>query len=118
MDPFSLGIAIAAFVGTLVVALIALTIKKLIEWFKARKKIPVTDQDRIGVILTQRMNNHKYVEVPGVFNRKYSETQLVQAIYDRSADKIVDARAISSGEIEDEELLRLNDKGDGMIIFT
>ena len=99
MDPFSIGLAIAAFVGTVVVALVALSIKKLIEWFRARRHISIANRNVIGVAIAQRLNNKQYVEIPGVFGASNASTQVVQAIYDRDRDKVLDARAIRSGRV-------------------
>lgn len=118
MDPFTLGLAIAAFVGTVVVVLLVLSIAKLIEWFKARKRVSVANRNTIGVVITKRLNSKNYVEIPGVFNTREADTQLVQAIYDRDNDEVLDARAVRSGQTDDEALIRHNEKGDGMIIFT
>jgi hypothetical protein len=118
MDPFSIGVAIAAFVGTVVVALVALSIKKLAEWFKARRHISTANRNVIGVAIAKRLNNKQYVEIPGVFGSKPTETQVVQAIYDRDRDEVVDARAIRSGVSTDAELVGHMNRGDGMIVFT
>jgi hypothetical protein len=118
MDPISLALAIAAFVGTIVIALAVLTIAKLIEWFKARRRISQSNRHAIGVILAKRLNDKNYVEIPGVFSGNQSSTQLVQAIYDTEKDEILDARAVSSGNTTDADLIQKNERGDGMIVLT
>ncbi|MBV9447311.1 MAG: hypothetical protein JO345_15620 [Streptosporangiaceae bacterium] len=118
VDPVTLGIAIAAFIGTVVVGLVVLTLVKLFEWFKARRKISQSNRHAIGVILAQRLNDKNYVEIPGVFSGNRSSTQLVQAIYDQERDEILDARAVSSGTTSDFDLIQQTDRGDGMIVLT
>ncbi|VVJ24865.1 Uncharacterised protein [Amycolatopsis camponoti] len=118
VEPISLTLAIAAFVGPIVVALVVLTIGKIIDWFTARRRIPQTNRDVIGVVLAKRLNDKDYVEVPGVFSRNRSSTQLVQAFYDQRSGTVLDARAISSSRTSDRELIRKTAEGDGMIVFT
>jgi len=118
METISLGIAIATFVGSVVVAILALTLIKLVEWFRARRKISLTNRDVIGVVLAQRLNEKRFVEIPGVFSNNRAKTQLVQAIYDKRSGQVLDARAVSSGNTSDSDLLQKTSRGDGMIIYT
>ena len=96
MDPFTLGVTIAAFVGPIVVALVALSLRKLVDWFKARRTISPQAKNKIGVIIAERLNNRDFVEIPGVFDSAATETRLVQAVYDMDTDTVLDARAIRS----------------------
>jgi hypothetical protein len=118
MEPISLGWAIAAFVGSVVVGLVVLTLRKIVDWFTARRRIPQSNRDVIGVVLAKRLNDRNYVEVPGVFTRNRASTQIVQAIYDRGSGTVLDARAVSSPTTSDQDLIRKTDQGDGMIVFT
>lgn len=118
MDPVTIGIAIAALVGPAVVALVALSIGKIIDWFKARRQISPQHKNAIGVVIAKRMNDHNYVEIPGVFGNRTAETELVQAIYDPDSDTVLKARAMRSGHVADQTLIRGTEDGDGMMIFT
>jgi hypothetical protein len=115
MDPISA--ALIAFGITVFVQILALTIAKLVNWFTSKKRISMATRDTVGVVLAQRLNSRNYATIPGVFN-KSGKTQLVQAMFDTASQKIIDARAVTSGDVDDAKLTAGLRSGDGMLVFT
>jgi hypothetical protein len=115
MDPISA--ALIAFGITVFIQILALTIAKLVNWFTSKRRLSLATRDTVGVVLAQRLNNRNYATIPGVFN-KSAKTQLVQAMFDTASQRIVDARAITSGDVDDARLADGLRSGDGMLVFT
>lgn len=117
MDPFTIAAAIAI-IGTIVVAILVISVAKFIQWFKAREQIKAGHKNVVAFTLAQRINEKKYVEVPGVFDKSPTNTQIVQGFYDTENDTILDYRAMASSSApEDEEVQRLHSEGDGLVIY-
>lgn len=117
MDPFTIAVAITFF-GGLAVALIAITAKRIIQWFQARGRIKAENSQVIAFTLADRINNKRYVEVPGVFTNRPEKTRIVQGFYDKQRDRIIDARALASSSAPDEEIVAQHDEGDGLVVYT
>jgi hypothetical protein len=116
MDPLTL--ALVSFGITVFIQILALTLEKLVNWFRSKRRITDSNKDAIGVVLAQRLNDRDYVTVPGVFGNRSAKTQLVQAIYDTASQKIVDARAVTSTQVKDTQIADQVRAGNGMLVFT
>jgi hypothetical protein len=117
MDPFTIAAAIAFF-GTIVVAIITITIKRVFQWFQARGRIKAENSQAIAFTLADRINNKQYVEVSGVFNHRPERTRIVQGFYDMQRNRIIDARALASSSMPDEEIIAQHDQGAGLVVYT
>jgi hypothetical protein len=118
MDPFTISLAIAFF-GAIAVAVVVITVMKIWQWFRSRGRIKEANNRVIAFTLAERIKEKKYVEVPGVFDNKPTNTRIVQGFYDPDEDRIIDARAMaSSSPPEDEEIATQHDEGDGLVIYT
>ena len=117
MDPFTLALAITFF-GGIALFIIAVTVKKLREWFQAREQIKVRNSQAIAFTLAERIKNKQYVEVPGVFTGRAENTRIVQGFYDVAKDKIIDARALASPSSPEQEIIDQHDEGDGLVIYN
>jgi hypothetical protein len=117
VDPFTIAAAITFF-GGLAVALIVITIKRIVQWFQARGKIKAENTRRIAFTLAERINNKQYVEVAGVFDKNHESTRIVQGFYDPDTDEIVDARALASNSRPEQTVVDQHDEGDGLVVYT
>jgi hypothetical protein len=118
MDPFTISAAIAFF-GAVAVAVVAITIRKIYQWFQARGKIKAENSSVLAFTLADRINAKKYVEVPGVFEGRPSNTRIVQGFYDVDRDKIIEARALASATPpEDRAIITRHEEGEGLVIYT
>jgi len=117
MDPVTIAAAIAFF-GTIVVALITITVKRVFQWFQARGRIKAENSQAIAFTLADRINNKQYVEVSGVFNNRPEKTRIVQGFYDLERNTVIDARALASSSVPDEEIVAQHAQGDGLVIYT
>ncbi|MEU8660035.1 hypothetical protein [Actinoplanes philippinensis] len=117
MDPFTIAAAIAFF-GAIVVAVVAITVDKIVTWFRSRGRIKAENSSVIAFSLAERIKEKKYVEVGGVFNNRPTNTRIVQGFYDMDTETIVDARAMASSQAPDEEIVRQHDEGDGLVVYT
>ncbi|MGN9913285.1 hypothetical protein ACTMTJ_37680 [Phytohabitans sp. LJ34] len=117
MDPITISLAIAFF-GALAVAIVAISVKRIFQWFRARGKIKEENANVIAFTLAERIKGKQYVEVPGVFDNKPTNTRIVQGFYDLNTETIVDARAMaSSSPPEDEAIVTQHDQGEGLVIY-
>lgn len=117
MDPFTIAVAISL-IGGIAVAIMAITLKRIFQWFRARGQIKTENNQVIAFTLAERINNKQYVEVQGVFDNKPHNTRIIQGFYDRSADRIVEARALATSDAPDQEIIDRHDDGDGLVIYT
>jgi hypothetical protein len=117
MDPVTIAAAIAFF-GTIVVALITITVKRVFQWFQARGRIRAENSQAIAFTLADRINNKQYVEVSGVFNNRPEKTRIVQGFYDLERNTVIDARALASSSVPDEDIVAQHAQGDGLVIYT
>jgi hypothetical protein len=117
VDPFTIAVAITFF-GGIAVALIVITIKRIVQWFKARGQIKAENARRIAFTLAERISNKQYVEVPGVFDNNHESTRMIQGFYDPDTDEIVDARALVSNSRPDQVVIDQHDEGDGLVVYT
>ncbi len=118
IDPFTLAIAIKAVAAFIVAAVIVLSLANIVEWFQSRSKIKVDNRDAIAFTLAERLNNKQYGLVTGIFDGTPRNSQLVQGFYDVRANKIIEARKISTSEPVDEEVTRLHDDVGGLVLYT
>lgn len=118
MDPFTVAAAIS-FLGTVVTAVVVITLVKIIDWFRSRGKIKAENKDAIAFTLAERINNKKYVEVGGVFDGRPTNTRIVQGFYDQARDQVLDVRALSSNRAPtDAEIQRNHDEGQGLVVYS
>ena len=117
MDPFTIAAAITFF-GGIAIALIVITVKRIVQWFKARGQIKAENTKRIAFTLAERINNKQYVEVAGVFDNNHQSTRMVQGFYDPDTDEIVDARALASNSRPDQTVIDQHDEGHGLVVYT
>jgi hypothetical protein len=117
MDPFTLSLAITFF-GGLALAIIAITVKRIYQWFQARGKIKAENSRVLAFTLAERINNKKYVEVQGVFSGRSEPTRIVQGFYDTENERIIDARALASSSRPDRQIVEQHDEGDGLVIYS
>ncbi len=118
MDPVTIALALTFF-GAIVVAVTVVTIMKIVDWFRSRGRIKTEHAQSLAFTLAVRIKDKKYVEVNGVFDGKPTNTQIIQGFYDPVEDKIVDARAMASDKPPaDNDIARLHDEGDGLVIYN
>lgn len=116
MDPFTLGILIAAAV-TAVVTIGILALDKVLEWFRSKKSIATEDKDILGVIIAEQINNKEFVHIPGVFSDSSESVRMVQAMYNSRTGEVEEARAVKGNKIDEDLEVKFED-GDGMIVVT
>lgn len=112
--PILAGVAVFT---ALVVAVITITLASIYKWFQSRHKITAEQGEVIGVTIADRLNGKPYVQVDGVFSGKPKLSQLVQVVYDKKGNKILDARGITSSDVE-KEVVRLHDEGQGVVVYN
>jgi hypothetical protein len=121
-DPISFTIVawFISHIGTVAVVLytVALTVTALQGWIRARSHIGATDSDVIGVELAGRLANKDYVEMPGVFRNQPTNTQMVQAIYNKRTRQILDSRRIASAITPSMEVINKHAAGNGMVVYS
>lgn len=116
MDPATLTIAITIF-GVIMTSVIAITMRRIIDWFQDRRKIKENNKDAIAFTLAHKLEGKQYSEVPGVFKNTRRDNEIVQGFYDRRSGKVLDARALSSNETSDPEVVKRH-KEHGLAIYT
>ena len=62
------------------------------------------------------INNNKFVEIPGLFSGKTGSNRIVQAIYDKKENKILDMRAIVANNIAP-ELAQAHSR-ESLVVYT
>lgn len=117
MDPFTIAAAIAFF-GPLVVAVIAITIRRIWNWFQNRGQIKTSNANAIAFTLAERIENKQYTEVTGVFGPTPKRNQIVQGFYDTESGRLLEARAIASSEVAEHEVIQQHQAGQGLVIYT
>lgn len=108
MDPFITPAALAAIghfiaahaVLAVVVTAGVITLAGLMEWFEEREQILEQNKDALAISIGSMIENKKYVEIPGLFSQKSSPNRVIQAIYDKKENKIIDMRAIAANRID------------------
>ena len=105
-------------VVTVAIYAVALTTAALSQWFKARGSIAASDADVIGATIASRIANRNYVEMPDVFRGKPNNTRIVQAIYNKRTNAVIDARLIASRVAPAREIIDKHAAGDGVVIYT
>jgi hypothetical protein len=117
MDPVTLLLALGAFGSVILIAIVLITLKRIVEWFRNRGTIKQTSKDVIAFTLADKIDNNQFVEITGVFDKSKSSTKLIQGFYDRNANTILDARAITSDKVEP-EVVQAHVDGDGLVVYT
>jgi hypothetical protein len=121
-DPISFTIVawFISHIGTVAVVLytVALTLTALQGWIRARSHIGATNSDVIGVELSSRLANKDYVEMPGVFRNQPTNTQMVQAIYNKRTRQILDSRRIASAITPSMEVINKHAAGNGLVVYS
>jgi hypothetical protein len=119
MDPVALMVAAAAVgVAAAAVTVVVITMKNIMDWFRARARIVISYRRAVYFTVAEQINGKKYTEIPGVFGGQTATTRIVQGVYDLDDSKIIDVRVIeSSAKVEDKEVISLHDKGGGMVIY-
>ncbi len=87
-------------VVAVVVTVAAITLAGLMEWFEEREQVLEKNKNALAFTLGTMINNKQYVEVPGLFSGKTGSNRIIQGIYDKKANKILDMRAISGSRLE------------------
>lgn len=107
-------------IGTIavVVYVVALTVTALEEWIRSRSHIGAADADVIGVELANRLANKNYVEMPGVFRNQPANTRMVQVIYNKRTQEILDSRRIASAVTPAMEVINRHAAGNGMVVYS
>jgi len=67
------AIIIAAAVGLGVVALVLLKWSTIIDWFRGREQLVMSDKENIAITLQTKLKNGDYNTVQGIFNKNTSE---------------------------------------------
>jgi hypothetical protein len=82
-------LAIPAAVAALVAVFVALlNWEKVIDWFKGRTQLKVSDKDNIAFTIQEKLKDGKYETVQGIFNK--------------STNELLDAKKYKSEEIDDQ----------------
>ena len=110
MDPFITPMALAAIghfiaahaVLALVVTVGTITLAGLAEWFQAREQILERNKNTLAISIGSMIENKQFVEIPGLFNGKIGSNRIVQAIYDKKENKIIDMRALVASKVAPE----------------
>ena len=124
MVPFITPAALAAIAhfiaGHVVLALVVtaatITLAGLMEWFEAREQILDDNKDALAISIGSMINNNQYVEIPGLFKGKTGSNRVVQAIYDKKQNKIIDMRAIVANKVEPQIAQAHAQKG--LVVYT
>src|SRR2546429_4644344 len=122
-DPITIGVIVTWLIhhiGTIAVFLyaVALTVTALEEWIRSRSHIGANDTDVIGVELASRLANKNYVEMRGVFRNQPANTRMVQVIYNKRTQQILDSRRIASRVSPAMEVINRHAAGSGMVVYT
>jgi hypothetical protein len=117
MDPFTIAAAIAFF-GSIAIAIIAITIRRIVTWFQNRGQIKASNANAIAFTLAERLENKQYTEVTGVFGATPRRNQIVQGFYDTGTGRLIEARAIASSEAAEQEVVQQHEAGQGLVIYT
>jgi hypothetical protein len=116
LDPFTLAAAITFF-GTIAIAAIAITIRRIVSWFRNREQIKAGNAGAIAFTLADRLENKRYTEVTGVFGGTPKRNQIVQGFYDTRTGRLLDARAIASSEVAEQQVVEQHEAGEGLVIY-
>lgn len=95
---FLIGAAIA---GLVTVVLAILNWDRIIDWFKGREQLKVSDKDNIAFTLQEKLKDGKFKTVEGIFNKNTNEC--------------LDGEVIISEEI-DEQLAEVH-KNEALVIY-
>jgi len=115
---YHLAILAAVAAATVIfVAIVAITVTKIVQWFRSRGKLMAEHHDAIAVGIATRLRNRQFAEVTGVFDGSAKENQLVQAIYDTKTGKILEARGLTSSSVDD-EVVQVYEKGNGLVVYS
>jgi hypothetical protein len=112
MDPLTL-----IFAGIFVVFLATITYKAILNWFRSKHTIAEQDQEAVGVLIAERLDDRQYKTVEGVFRKEGANTRLIQAVYNERTGQVHDARALESNKAPDAETRRELEEGDGMVVY-
>jgi hypothetical protein len=112
MDPITL-----LFAGIVVVFLARITYQAIVNWFRSKHKIAEQDQDAVGVLIAERLDDQQYKTVEGVFRNEHANTRLIQAVYNERTGQVHDARALESNRAPDAATRRDLEDGDGMVVY-
>jgi hypothetical protein len=89
-------------VVAVVVAIAALTLAGLAEWFQQREGLLEKNKDALAFTIGEMINNKKYVEIPGLFGNRTGSNRIIQGIYDQKSGKILDMRGIVTDSVAPE----------------
>jgi hypothetical protein len=123
-EPVTMAILITTWIvhhiGTVAVVLytVALTVAALEEWISSRSAIGAADADVIGVELANRLANNNYISMPGVFRKEPLNTRMVQVIYNKRTQQILDSRKIASKVSPSMEVIKRHDAANGMLVYS
>jgi len=117
MEPVTFVLAIAFF-GTIALAILIITAKRIREWFRSRGRIKESNAKVIAFTLAERIEANQYVEVKGIFGESPRSTQIVQGFYDPDSGLLLDARAMASSERPEREVIDTHAAGRGLVIYT
>jgi hypothetical protein len=109
MDPIitPLALALAKYIAThavvfAVVSLTAITLATLAEWFQQREELLDKNKGALAFTIGAMIDNKQFVEFPGLFSGKAGSTRIVQGIYDKKTNKILEMRALTANKIAPE----------------
>ncbi|WP_210584677.1 hypothetical protein [Streptomyces sp. GESEQ-35] len=119
MDPLSL-IAAISFFGYIAVAIVAITVEIITEWFKARGKIKAENTNAIAFTLAERIANKDYAKVGGVFDKTpvTASTRVVQGFFDERSGRVIEARALASSREPGVDVVKNHTAGRGLVVYT
>jgi hypothetical protein len=83
-----ISLIIAAAAVLTAVVLLLLNWEKVIDWFKGRTRLKVSDKDNIAFTLQEKLKSGKFETVQGIFNK--------------STNKLLDGTKYISEEIDDQ----------------
>src|SRR5690348_12048173 len=90
LDPITAAILLAIGIYELVciIHLILLTFGEIVSWFRSHSYLVSSDKNNLAFTLQDMISNDEYVTVQGVFNTR--------------ANRVLEARKISSRDVDDQ----------------
>ena len=115
MDPITL--AILAYTAFTIIIYVSITISTIVDWFHNRSALKEENKQLVAFTLADRLNGKQYAEVSGVFGQSTTPNRVIQGLYDKGSNKIVDARKVLGRKVDD-DVVAQHQKGAGLVVYS
>jgi hypothetical protein len=93
-------IALIGATAVAVVTVVVLTFLNIIEWFRSRNDLHISDRDNLAFTIEGLLDSGQYRRVGGVFNQTTNKYNIIQGIYNRRTHTVADHRPIAAERLD------------------